>query len=148
MATLTSRGIARSTARRARSHTIIAVYDLAFGWVGLATIWLALPARWWPVDAFGTALCVTLIAVGISLLLRLRHSARAALAAAALTLATGAALVVTILVRAKELTDHYGEAGLGGAAMLIVALSLLVPYLVVLPAGQLVFLLRSDEERF
>jgi hypothetical protein len=113
---------------------------------GIATLLLAagvfagLPARFWPVDVGAAALTALLAASGAGLLLRASWAARVARAAALVALAVGLVLVATLALTASYLSGIYGPVGRGGAFILVLVAALALPYLVILPAAQLVWL--------
>jgi len=108
----------------------------------LAGIWLALPARWWPVDVFGSALAALLAVSGAALLRRLPWAPWLGAVAAFLLLVPGLALVTALAVTAGNLAGLYGPVGMGASIILTVAFLLFVPYFIVFPAAQLFFLAR------
>ena len=60
--------------------------------------------------------------------------------AAALALAFGVALVTTLALTASWLSGVYGPVGRSGALLLTLVAALALPYLVVLPAAELLWL--------
>ena len=121
-------------------HPWMATLDLVTAVLLLGGIWLALPARWWPVDVFGTALGLLLGASGIGLLREAEWSPKVARIAAATSLTVGTLLVVGLAFTAGSISGLYGPVGAGGALLLIAVAALLLPYLVIFPAAQLYFL--------
>jgi hypothetical protein len=117
--------------------------DVAVGLLLLGGIWIALPARWWPIDVFGSLLAVGFVGAGVGFILGQPWSRRAGLAVASVACAAGVALVTALAFTASYLSGLYGPVGSGGALLLIVVAVLIVPYLVVFPAAQL-YALASD----
>jgi hypothetical protein len=107
--------------------------------VGLG-VFVALPARWWPVDSAAAVLTVLEVAAGAALLSRATWGERAARAASAVALALGLFLVTVLAATASWLSGVYGPVGAGGAIILTLVAVMALPYLVVLPVVELVWL--------
>jgi hypothetical protein len=107
--------------------------------VGLG-VFAALPARWWPVDAAAAVLTTLELAAGVGLLSQASWAERAARAASAVALALGLFLVTVLAVTASWLSGVYGPVGAGGAVILALVAVMTLPYLVVLPVVELVWL--------
>lgn len=116
--------------------------DVALGLLLLFLIWVALPARWWPVDVVGSALALLLGGAGVGLWLGTPWARRAGIAAGAVALTVGALTTTALAFTAAHLAGMYGPVGQGGATILFVVALLIVPYLVALPAAQLFALAR------
>ncbi|MAT23669.1 MAG: hypothetical protein CMN31_00055 [Sandaracinus sp.] len=112
----------------------------------LLAVWLALPARWWPVDVGATALAMGFAAAGVGLLTGQGWAARVARVVATVALVAGVGLVTALVYTASSLAGLYGPVGTGGSIILTIVGLLLAPYLVVFPAAQLYFLLPSVRE--
>ncbi len=121
-------------------HPWLGAADLFVGAGTLGGIWVALPARWWPVDVGGTLLATLFVVSGFGLLTGAPWSRRVGVAVGAVTLAMGLALVTAIALSASQLAGLYGPVGRGGALILAVVGLLVTPYLVMLPVAQLVTL--------
>jgi hypothetical protein len=125
---------------------------VAFGFANILTaalvalgVFVALPARWWPVDT-GCVLLVALeLASGAGLLAGASWGALVARVAAAVALGLGLLVVTLLAVTASWLTGVYGPVGRGGGIVLALVAALAVPYVVVLPLVQLVALKRRVE---
>ena len=100
----------------------------------------ALPARWWPIDVAASVVSLLLAAAGVGLLAGAAWADRAARAASFVALGLGLALVATVALTASYLSGIYGPVGRGGAIILVLVAALALPYLVVMPAVQLVWL--------
>ena len=124
---------------RAR-HPWLGGADLLVGALLLGGVWVALPARWWPVDVVGTLLGAAFVVTGVGLLVGAPWSERAGVLVGRVALAVGLALVTLLAVTASHLAGLYGPVGRGGALILAVVGLLVVPYLVLLPVAQLVTL--------
>jgi hypothetical protein len=103
-------------------------------------VFVGLPARWPPVDVPAIVLIAFKLVSGVSLIARARWAPRMATAGAALALALGLALVTGLALTASWLSGVYGPVGRGGALLLTFVAALALPYLVVLPVVQLVWL--------
>lgn len=107
--------------------------------VGLGAF-VALPARWWPVDAPAALLTALEVAAGVALVARVPRAERLAQAACAVALSLGLFTVTVLAVTASWLSGVYGPVGRGGAIVLALVALLALPYVVVLPVIQLVWL--------
>ncbi len=107
-----------------------------------AGIWLALPARWWPVDILGTLIGCALAVGGIGLLKNWRFGLVLSKATSWIALIIGMILVTALAWTAAHLVGLYGPVGGGGALLLGAVAVLVVPYLVGVPILQ-ILLLRS-----
>jgi hypothetical protein len=120
---------------------------LVFGITNLLTAALVtlgvfggLPSRWWPVDSAAAVLSLLELVSGAALLLRPHAGARLARVACAVALALGLFTVSLAAMTATWLSGVYGPVGKGGAIVLLLVAALALPYLVVLPLVQLVWL--------
>jgi len=107
--------------------------------VGLG-VFVALPARWWPVDLPAIVLTVLELSAGVALLARATWAERLARVASVVALSLGLFTVTVLAVTASWLSGVYGPVGRGGAVVLALVALLAVPYVVVLPVVQLVWL--------
>ena len=90
---------------------------------------------------FPAAVVMALLgAAGIGLVARLSWGERVARIASIVTLALGLALLAALVVAASYLSGIYGPVGRGGALILVLVAALALPYLVALPASQLLWL--------
>ncbi len=124
---------------RAR-HPWLGGADLLVGALLLGGVWVALPARWWPVDVVGTLLGAAFVVTGVGLVIGAPWAERAGVLTGRVALALGLSLVTLLAVTASHLAGLYGPVGRGGALILAVVGLLVVPYLVLLPVAQLVAL--------
>ena len=104
-------------------------------------VFAALPARWAPVDVVAGALVLLKVASSAGLLADRSWARAAAVASASAALALGLFVVTGLGLAAGWLAGIYGSVGAGGALMFGLVAALVVPYLVVLPAVQLGWLL-------
>jgi hypothetical protein len=100
----------------------------------------ALPARWWVVDAGSVVLTALMAASGLALLLRHRHAASLTRLAAAVALLLGLAVFAALALTASWLAGVYGPVGKGGATLFALVALLVLPYVVVLPAVELLWI--------
>ena len=120
---------------------------IAFGVGNLVTavlvaigIFAGLPSRWAPVDIAAGAIVATQAAAGVGLLARTRWAEKMARVAATVALAIGLFAVTMLAVTASWLYGVYGPVGRGGSLVMLLVLSMLLPYVVALPLGQLLWL--------
>jgi hypothetical protein len=114
--------------------------DLLSAVVVYVAVFQGLPTRYLPIDAAATAVILLLGIAGVGLLTKKSWAAMVARVASAVTLALGLALVTTLAVTVSYLAGIYGPVGRGGALILGLAAALGIPYVVALPAAQLVWL--------
>ncbi|MGD0527512.1 MAG: hypothetical protein ABSE49_20385, partial [Polyangiaceae bacterium] len=101
-----------------RAALVLGIADLlTAAAVGLG-VFVALPARWWPVDVAAAVLTALELGAGVGLLVRATWAERAARAASAVALALGLFLVTVLAVTASWLSGVYGPVGAGGAIIL------------------------------
>lgn len=127
---------------------------LVFGLADLVTaalvglgVFVALPARWWPVDVAAGVLTVLEATAGIALVSRVGWGELAARIASAFALAAGLFTVTVLAVTASWLDGVYGPVGKGGAIILGLVAALALPYVVVLPLVELVWLRPRRRDR-
>jgi hypothetical protein len=128
-----------------RVAIVFGVADLLTAAVVTLGIFFGLPARWAVVDVAAGVLVALKIASGVSLMVRARRAPAVAIAAAAVALALGLGLVTSLALTASWLSGVYGPVGRGGALLMTLVAALTLPYLVVLPAVQLFWLLPGPK---
>lgn len=104
-----------------------------------------LPARWWPVDGGAVILIALYGASGIALLADKPVARRLTRIAAGVGLALGLVLFAAIVITAFWLRGVYSQTGATGAIVFGLVALLVLPYLVVLPAAELLWIGRSRE---
>ncbi len=127
----------------ARSPTCARIFgaiDLIAALVAGLGVFAGLPARWWVVDVPAALVIALLATAGAGLLGRFSWGERVARLASFVTLALGLALLTALVVAASYLSGIYGPVGRGGALILVLVAALALPYLVALPAAQLLWL--------
>jgi hypothetical protein len=131
------------------SRVACAVCDIVTAILIAAAVFMGLPTRWWLVDAAALVLIALLGAAGVGLLLRAPWGEKVARSASIASLAVGLGLVATLGVTASYLRGIYGPVGRGGALILVLVAALAIPYLLVFPALQLVWLglLRKEKSQ-
>jgi len=124
--------------------------SLVFGIANLLTaavvavgVFAALPARWAPVDVAAAVLTALELTSAAGLLSGAAWAANVARVACAAALVLGLLLVTALAVTVGWLSGIYGPVGRGGAIVLALVAALALPYLVVLPALELVWLRPS-----
>jgi hypothetical protein len=130
-----------------RAALVFGIADLLTAALVGAGIFVALPARWAPVDLAAAALTALEVAAGAGLVAGAAWSERVARAASAVALALGLFVVSVLALTASWLGGVYGPVGAGGAIILTLVAVLALPYLVVLPLAQLVWLGRRATDR-
>jgi len=123
-----------------RAALVFGIADLLTAAVVGTGVFAALPGRWWPVDSAAAVLTALEVAAGVGLVARTTWGERAARAASAAALALGLFTVTVLAVTASWLSGVYGPVGAGGAIILTLVAVMTLPYLVVLPVVQLVWL--------
>jgi hypothetical protein len=119
---------------------LIAGVQLALAVLLLAGVWGLLPARYWPVDASLSALALLQLGAAVGLLARQAWGVRVGLFAGWAALCAGATLVTVLALTVAHLSGMYGPVGAGGAVLMAVIAALVLPYLVLLPALQIMWL--------
>jgi hypothetical protein len=99
-----------------------------------------LPARYWLVDAPGTALAILGATSAYGLFAGRSWGRSLARFACWFSLLVGAGAVSTLSFVAAHLAGLYGPVGAGGAVLMVTVAALILPYLVGLPLLQLVWL--------
>jgi hypothetical protein len=124
---------------RRASLVFATAHGLTAAGVGLG-VFVALPARWWPVDVVAAILIALEVAAGAGLWTGARWSERVARAASLGALGCGLFTVTVLAITASWLSGVYGPVGTGGAIILSLVGALVIPYVVVLPAIELAWL--------
>lgn len=143
-----------------RAALVFGIADLMTAALIVLGVFAALPARYLPVDSVAVLLAILKVASSATLLVAATKGARPECptggaasgrppggtwarrlpwAAAACALAVGLSLVSALALTASWLSGVYGTVGRGGALVLVLVAALALPYLVVLPAVELVW---------
>jgi hypothetical protein len=136
---LTSGGLTSERGHRA-IRTGFGLANLVTALLLYIGVFQGLPSRYWPVDATAVVLMALFAAAGWGLLAQASWAPRVAWVASTVSLALGLLLVTTLAVTASYLSGIYGPVGRGGALILTLTAALSLPYLVVVPAVQLLWL--------
>jgi hypothetical protein len=123
-----------------RAALVMAAADVLTAGLVLFGVFVALPARWWPVDIAAAGLGAVEVAAAIGLLARGPWGPRLTRAASVVALTVGLLTVSALAVTASWLSGIYGPVGRGGGIVLAFVATLALPYLVVLPVVQLLWL--------
>jgi hypothetical protein len=118
----------------------VALFELLVAALLIVGIWVALPARWWPVDIVGSILATVLTVAAVGLLVNSGWGRLLSIAASWLSLAVGMITVTVLAWTAAYLAGLYGPIGGGGALILGAVAVLLIPYLIGFPVIQLALL--------
>ncbi|MEO6574440.1 MAG: hypothetical protein ABIP89_11410 [Polyangiaceae bacterium] len=122
------------------SRIACAVSDIVTALLIAVSVFVALPSRWWPVDVGAVLLIALLGAAGVGLLAKASWAEKVARSASIASLVMGFALVATLALTASYLRGIYGPVGRGGALILALVAALVIPYLLVFPSLQLLWL--------
>jgi hypothetical protein len=124
----------------ARPHRLgFGVANVAIGALLAVGVFRWLPARWWVVDGGAALVASLLVASGAALLARHRLAVRLTRIAAAVSLVLGLALFAALAFTAAWIGGLYGPVGTSGAIVFGLVAVLVLPYLVILPAAELVW---------
>ncbi len=108
-----------------------------------AGVFFGLPARVLAVDALAVVVLSGLGVASVALLFPASRAwRRAARVAVTAVLGLGMLLVAALFFSAGHLYGIYGPVGQGGALLFLLVAALVVPYLVIFPALELVWLVR------
>jgi hypothetical protein len=103
-------------------------------------VFIGLPARWMPIDTVAAVLVGLHVAAGVLLIRGHARARDVARIAAMASLGAGLLLIAILAWTASYLSGIYGPVGRGGAIIMVLVIALAIPYLVALPAGELLWL--------
>ena len=126
-----------------RAARVFGIANLLTAALILLGVFRGLPTRWAVVDVPAAALAALEVASGAGLLRSAHWAVRLARATSAFALALGLSLVTVLALTASWLGGLYGPIGAGGAVVLALVAALALPYLVVAPLVELVWLARE-----
>lgn len=129
-----SQELARGSSIGFGVSNLIAAALVAYG------VFVALPARYWVIDGLGTLVSLALAASALGLLGKTSWAAFTARIASGIVLGLGLVFVGVLAITASYLGGVYDQVGHGGALILLLVAALALPYLVVLPAAELLWL--------
>lgn len=116
------------------------VADLVAAALVVFGVFGGLPARWAPVDVGAVLVALLLGTGGLGLVTRSPWGPRVARVASIAVLAIGLLLILMVGLAASYLAGIFGPVGRGGMIIMVLVAALALPYLVVLPALQLLWL--------
>jgi hypothetical protein len=124
-----------------------AIMNLLIAGLVLVGLFAGLPERWPVVDAPGTLIAALLVASSVALMRERSWSWTVVRVAAAALLALGLLTVGALTLTLSFLSGVVGPAGAGGVVLFGMVIALVLPYLVVYPAVQLVWVARRSSAR-
>jgi hypothetical protein len=116
------------------------VANVVVGLAVLGGVFRLLPTRWWVVDVPALLIGGLMLASGVTLLRSLPPAEKITRWAALIVLVLGMAVVTALFATAGWISGVYGSVGAGGAIIFTLVATLVLPYLVVLPAAELAWL--------
>jgi hypothetical protein len=119
---------------------LFGILDCAVALLVAVCVFRFLPTRWWVVDGGAAVMSAALAAAGVALLARAKQAERVVRVSSWIVLALGAALVLVLVATAAWLSGVYAPVGKGGAALFALVSAMALPYLVVLPVAQLLWI--------
>lgn len=129
-----------SRERPRRGRVLCAIGSFTSAAVTGGGVFFGLTVRWWPVDVTAAVVTLACLASGALMIANARVAERVARIVNAVVLLLGLGLIVLLAATAGYLSGIYGPVGKGGAMVLVFVALLAVPYLVALPAAQLLYL--------
>ncbi len=123
-----------------RGRILCAVGSFTSAIVIAGGVFGGLPSRWMPVDITASIASVACVASAVLMLRNAPSAERVARIVNGALLAIGLVLIVVLAATASYLSNLYGPVGKGGAMVLVFVAVLAVPYVIALPAAQLLYL--------
>jgi hypothetical protein len=130
-----------------RADLVFGAIDVFTGVGILVAVFVFLPTRVGPVDWTSTMLAALQGVAGAGLLAGASWRIVLARIVSAIALALGLLTFTTLLVTATWLGGVYGQVGRGGAIVLGIAAALILPYLILFPLFELVWLHPETSRR-
>jgi hypothetical protein len=130
-----------------RVRIVFAVLNVLVAAILLVGVFGLIRPRFWAIDLPAALLAAVELVSAVALFLRMPWALRALGVAAWVTFAGGLLLVGLIVLTMVFLRSVHGEDGLVAAAVSGLILALIVPYTLVLPAVQLLWLKHQLAER-
>jgi hypothetical protein len=128
-----------------RAAVVLGVADALSALVIAVGVFGGLPSRWLPIDGPAAILAGMEVVSAAGLLSGAGWGRALGRATAALALGVGLAVCTALALTAGWLRGVYGPVGAGGAVILGLVAALVLPYLVALPAVQVVWLAPARE---
>jgi hypothetical protein len=122
-----------------RARVAFGVANLGVAALVAVSVFRLLPARWWVVDVPSAIVALLLAASGVALLARRAQAEALTRLASAVTLAFGLALFAALVASSAAVAGTYGPIGRGASAIFALVCLLVLPYVVVLPAAELLW---------
>jgi hypothetical protein len=116
------------------------IANVVVGAVIAICIWRLLPTRWWVVDGGAAIVSLLLLASGVALLRRSPLAERITRLAAFVVLALGLSVFAALVLTASWIHGVYGPVGKGGAIIFALVALMVLPYVVVLPIVELLWI--------
>jgi len=110
-------------------------------------IFRGLPSRWAPVDVLGVVVIALMASSGIGLIANRRGADMLARAAALVVLGIGMLLFAALVLTASWLGGVYGPVGRGGALIFFLVAAMVLPYGILIPAAELLWLGPMPKKR-
>jgi hypothetical protein len=133
-------------ASRTTTTWAFAVGNALLAIVMLAGVFGGLGMRWWVVDVPSVCVAALLLLSSFGLARTTRWAAAALRACAILELVVGLLALAALGVSAAYLGSVHGELGRSGQMTFILGITLLLPYLIVYPSVQLLWLHRRKQQ--
>ena len=124
----------------ARIRVGFGILNLSAAFLAYMGVFHGLPTRWMPVDVPAVVVIALMAASGIALAANRRGGERLARLASILVLAVGMLLFAALVLTASWLAGVYGPVGRGGAMIFGLVAALVLPYAILLPAAELLWL--------
>jgi len=112
----------------------------------LLIVFIALPVRWWPVDLPTVVLAALFGVSAFGLAAKAWWGPILLKVSASVCLALGLSAVAALSSTAAFLTGIHGNLGKNGALIAAFVIGLVLPYLVIYPCAQLLWLHRQTRE--
>lgn len=113
----------------------------------LLLVFFALPVRWWPVDLPAIALATLLGLSAFALATRTPWQRILLKISALICLLVGMLVVAAASLSVAFLSGTHGDLGKNGMLIMAVAIGLIVPYLIIYPCAQLLWIHRLSHDK-
>lgn len=127
-------------AKERRVRIGFGIANVVIGVLVYAGVFRGLPTRWVPVDAGAVVVVALMASSGVALLADRPGAARLARVAAAVVLVLGMLVFAALVLTASWLAGVYGPVGRGGALIFGLVAAMVLPYTIVIPAAELLWL--------
>ena len=130
----------------ARVRVTFGVLNASVALILLLGVFVVVKPRFWALDVPLAAIALLELVSAVALLAKLRWALRALALAAWVSLLLGLLVVSLIVLTMVFLRSIHGDAGVAGTAVSALIIALLVPYTLVLPTLELLWLKRQLAE--